>query len=119
MSPRTAFAAQATIARDVRVSILAGVPASIAAGALVGAIILMALGMLRLLPDGFVVSLQSLSAALLLACAAMVFEHGARGAGWMIRDISAFIRKMRLIGLSAAFALGILIPVSISVIPRL
>lgn len=117
MSLHTAFAPQ-SIARDVRVSILARVPVLIAAGALIGAIILMASAMLRLLPDGFAVSLHGLSAALLLACVALAFEHGAKDPGRMIRDTSAFIRRMRLICLSAAFALGFLIPVLISIIPR-
>lgn len=117
MSLHTAFAHQ-LIPRDVRVSILALVPVSVAAGALIGAILLMASAMLRLLPDGFVVSLHSLTAALLLACAAMAFEHIARDSGG-IRDTTAFLRKMRLVCLSAAFALGFLIPLSISMIPRL
>lgn len=117
MSLHTAFAPQ-SITRDVRVSILARVPVLIAAGALIGAIILMASAMLRLLPDGFAVSLNGLSAALLLACVALAFEHSAKDAGRMIRDTSAFIRRMRLICLSAAFALGFLIPVLISIIPR-
>jgi uncharacterized membrane protein len=113
MALRAAFTHQ-DISRDVRLSILALVPVFVAVGALLGAMFLMALAMLRLLPDGFVFSFHGLSTALMLACGAMIFDRLTKDAGWQFRGSSAAIRKVRTFCLSAAFALGSLIPVVIN-----
>lgn len=55
MAPSTAFAHQ-DITRDVRVSIMSLFPVFVAVGSLVSDMSLMALGMLHMLPSGFVVS---------------------------------------------------------------
>ena len=102
MALRAAFTHQNHISRDVRLSILALVPVFVAVGALLGAMFLMALAMLRLLPDGFVFSFHGLSTALMLACGAMIFDRlTTKDAGWQFRGSSAAIRKVRTFCLSA------------------
>ena len=113
MALSTAFAHR-DITRDVKVSLMALATVFVAVGSLIGDMSLMALALLRMLPSGFVVSFHGLSASLLLACCAMVFDRAVRDAGFELRYVTAPIRKVRRVCLSGAFARGMLIPVAIN-----
>ena len=95
MAPSTAFAHQ-DITRDVRVSITSLIPVFVAVGSLVSDMSLMTLGMLHMLPSGFVVSFYGFSTSLFLASWAMTFDCIARCSGFEIGHLTAPIRRVRL-----------------------
>jgi hypothetical protein len=91
-------------------SILLVSPIFVAIGALIGAVLFMALSMANLLPDGINATLEGLFLALGLAGIAMACDRLALRFKVDLRNIPTALRAIRNAIFIAAFALGFVLP---------
>lgn len=94
-------------------------PAAFAAGSLVGSIIMMSAGMLRIMPEFLGVSLHGLGFALASALVAILFEQQSASYRAEVLTITTVLRDARRRCLLTAATLGALAPSLVTVLFRL
>lgn len=108
-----------SMSRSERQFILSYMPAAFAAGSLVGSILMMSIGLMRLMPEFLGFSLHGLGFALAIAAVAILFEQNSAEYRTQMIAVTDALRDARRRWLLTTAALGALAPNLINLLLRL